>query len=133
MKPGILAGSLLTCLVLSAPLSAQQVSTRVIVRSNPSPHHVIVDRGYSSYRGRDDDRYRRPEARRAGVEREAPRMIVVERVPAYRRAAYQARREYRRVTLYYVNGRYYDRYVAAHGVRTIVVYERGGRFYDACD
>ena len=67
------------------------------------------------------------------VDRYAPRVIVVQRVAAHRHGAYRARRGYRPVTLYYVNGRYYDRYVRGHGVREAWSYERNGRYYDACD
>ncbi len=67
------------------------------------------------------------------VERYAPRVIVVERVRAHRPRTYWARRGYRPVTLYYVDGRYYDRWYGGRGVREIVVYERDGRYYEACD
>ncbi|MEO7985532.1 MAG: hypothetical protein ABI766_03285 [Gemmatimonadales bacterium] len=121
MNSGILAGSLLTGLVLTAPLSAQQISAHVVVRGGPAAGHVVVANGYSTYR------------RPVVVDRYAPRVIVVQRVAAHRRGAYLARHGYRPVTLYYVNGRYYDRYVRGHGVREVVVYERNGRYYDARD
>ena len=99
MNSGILAGSLLTGLVLTAPLSAQQISAHVVVRGGPVAGHVVVANGYSTYR------------RPVVVDRYVPRVIVVQRVAAHRHGAYRARRGYRPVTLYYVNGRYYDRYV----------------------
>ena len=44
------------------------------------------------------------------------------------------RRGYRPVTVYYWDGRYYDRPIAhRYGVRTIVVWERNGRFYQGYD
>ncbi|MGH7498378.1 MAG: hypothetical protein ACREL3_05955 [Gemmatimonadales bacterium] len=134
MNASVLAGSLLTGLILTAPLSAQQVSADVIVRGGPVAGRVIVDNGYSTYRRPPVAAYRRPEARRVVVvDRYAPRVIVVERVRAHKRVGYWARHGYRPVTLYYTDGRYYDRYVGAHGVREIVVYERNGRFYSPFD
>jgi hypothetical protein len=57
----------------------------------------------------------------------------VERVRAHRNAGYWVRQGYRPVTLYYVDGRYYDRWIGGRGVREIVVYERGGRYYEASE
>ena len=131
MNPTVLAGSLLSGLLLTAPLSAQQIAGNVFVRSGPIAGHVVVENGYSTYRRPPVAVYRHPEARR--VERYAPRAIVVERVRAHRHAGYWVRRGYRPVTLYYVDGRYYDRWIGGRGVREIVVYERGGRYYEACD
>jgi hypothetical protein len=66
--------------------------------------------------------------------REAPRLIVVERVHYNRHAKHWTRHGFRPVTVYYVNGRYYDRwYGPERSLRRIVVYERGGRYYVACD
>ena len=121
MNSGILAGSLLIGLLLTAPLSAQQISAHVVVRGGPVAGHVVVANGYSTYR------------RPVVVDRYAPRVIVVERVRAHRHRNYWGRNGYRPVTLYYVDGRYYDRWIAGPRVREIVVYERDGRYYDDCD
>jgi hypothetical protein len=134
MNATVFAGSLLTGLMLTTPVSAQQVAANVYVRGGPVSGHVIVENGYSTYRRPPVVEYRRPESRRVVVvERYAPRAIVVERVRHHRNAGYWIHRGYRPVTLYYINGRYYDRWDGGRGVREIVVYERGGRYYDACD
>jgi hypothetical protein len=134
MNATVFAGSLLTGLMLTARLSAQQVAANVYVRGGPVSGHVIVDNGYSTYRRPPVVVYRNPEPRRVVViERYAPRVIVVERFRHHRHARYWIRRGYRPVTLYYVNGRYYDRWYDGRGVRQIVVYERGGRYYAACE
>ena len=126
MNANVLAGSLLSGLVLATPLAAQQVAANVFVRSGPVSGHIVLDNGYSTYR--------RPEARRVVViERRAPRVIVVERVRAHRHEGYWVHRGYRTVTLYYVDGRYYDSWVSGRGVRAIVVYERNGRYFDSWD
>ena len=117
MHTSIAAGSLIAALSLVTPLSGQQVAARVIVRSGPVAGHVVVRDGYSTYR-------------RRVVHRPAPaRVIVVERV-AHRRG-----NKARRVTLWYYDGRYYDRYVREWPcMREVVVYERDGRYYDDdCD
>jgi hypothetical protein len=132
MKPGVFAGSLLTGLLLTGPVSAQQVAANIIVRGGPIAGHVTIADGYSSYRRPTVVEYRRPEARRmVVVERYAPRVIVVERVRHHRHANYWARHGYRPVTVYYVDGRYYDRDVRGRG-RAVVVYEHDGRYYE-CD
>lgn len=134
MNANILMGSLLTGLVLTAPVSAQQVSANVVVRGGPVAGRVFVDNGYSTYRRPPVASYRRPEPRRVVVvDRYAPRVIAVERVRARRQENYWARHGYRPVTLYFADGRYYDRYVRGYEARQIVVYERGGRFYDPCE
>jgi hypothetical protein len=133
MNATVFAGSLLSGLILTAPLSAQQVAANVYVRGGPVSGHVIVDNGYSTYRP-PAVAYRYPESRRVVVvERYAPRVIVVERFRHHRHAGYWIHHGYRPVTLYYVNGRYYDRWYGGRGVREVVVYERGGRYYDACE
>src|SRR6185295_7045417 len=68
MNTSIIAGSLIAALSLVAPLNAQQVAARVVVRSGPVAGQVVIGDGYSTYR--------RPVAYRRPVER----MIVVERV-----------------------------------------------------
>ena len=133
MNATVFAGSLLSGLMLTAPLSAQQIAANVFVRGGPIAGHVVVENGYSTYRRPPVLVYRHPEARRVVVERYAPRVIVVERARAHRHADYWARHGYRPVTLYYVDGRYYDRWVGGRGVREIVVYEQGGRYYQDCD
>ena len=134
MNATVFAGSLLSGLILTAPVSAQQVAANVFVRGGPVSGHVVVDNGYSTYRRPPVIVYRNPERRRVVVvERYAPRVIVVERVHYHRHAGYWVRHGYRPVTLYYVNGRYYDSWYNDRGVREIVVYERGGRYYDASE
>jgi hypothetical protein len=109
----------------AAPLHAQRVEAGVVVRSGPVAGHVVIRVGYSTYR--------RPPARRVVVV-ERPRIVAVERVHRHRSHKHWVRRGYRPVTLYYWDGRYYDRRVGhRHGVRTIVVWERDGRFYHDCD
>ncbi len=130
MKATVFAGSLLCGLVLTAPLAAQQVAAQVFVRSGPVAGHVVVDHGYSTYR---PPASRHPDARRVVVERRAPRVIVVERIRVRHQRAYWARNGFRPVTLYYVDGRYYDRWIGGARVREIVVYERDGRYYGDCD
>ena len=132
MNATVFAGTLLTGLVLTAPVSAQQVAASIRIGSGPVAGHVVVAQGYSSYRP--PVVYRHPDARRVVVvDRYAPRVIVVERARAHRHERYWAHHGYRPVTLYYVDGRYYDRYVRGRVVREIVVYERDGRYYDARD
>jgi hypothetical protein len=124
MKTSIVAGSLLAALSLVAPLHGQRVAADVVVRSGPVAGHVVIGNGYSTYR--------RPVAYR----RAPTRVIVVERV--YQRRHHHARQwrryGYRPVTLYYVDGRYYDRYERGWPhMREVVVYERDGRFYRECE
>jgi hypothetical protein len=134
MNATVVAGSLLSGLILTAPVSAQQVAAHVVVRGGPVSGHVIVDNGYSTYRRPPAVAYRYPEARRVVViERPAPRVIRVERFRHHRRAEYWVHHGYRPVTLFYIDGRYYDRWYGGRGVREIVVYERDGRYYDAWD
>lgn len=119
----LLAGFALT--VAAVPLHAQRVQAGVVVHSGPVAGHVIVrdryDEGYSTYR--------RPNTRRVIVV-ERPRMVVVERVHRHRPARHWTRRGYRPVTVYYWDGRYYDRWIGhRHGVREVVVWERDGRYY----
>ena len=121
--------SLLAGLVLSAaaaPVHAQRVEAGVVVHSGPVAARVIVRDGYSTYR--------RPVTRRVIVV-ERPRIVVVEKVHRHRPARHWSRRGYRPVTLYYWDGRYYDRRVGHRpGVREVLVWERDGRYYeDGCD
>ena len=124
MRTSVFAGSLLSGLVLAAsPLKAQLVSADIAFRSGPVAAHVAVVDGYSTYR-----------PRRVVYHREAPRIIVVEQVHFNRHGNHWKRHGFRPVTLYYMNGRYYDRWNGqSRGMRRIVVYERGGRYYQACD
>lgn len=133
MNATVFAVSLLTGLALSTPSSAQQVAASVVVRSGPVAGRVIVGNGYSTYRRPPVVAYRHPEARRVVIDQYAPRVIVVERVRGRGRGNYWARHGYRPVTLFYVDGRYYDRRVRGNSVGEIVVYERGGRYYEAGD
>jgi hypothetical protein len=118
MNTSIVAGSLLAALSLAAPLHAQQVAAHVVIRSGPVAGHVVVGDGYSTYR------------------RAPARIIVVERVSGRHagHARHWRKGGYREVTLWYSDGRYYDRYVRDWPpMRRVVVYERGGRFYRDCD
>jgi hypothetical protein len=126
MRTSAVTWSLIAGLLSTAvPLHAQRVEARVLVRSGPVAGHVVVRDGYSTYR--------HPAARRV-VAVERSRIIVVERVHRHRAAKHWTRRGYRPVTLYYWDGRYYDRWAGhRHGVRTIVVWERDGRYYHDCD
>lgn len=119
---GAVAWSLIAGLVTTAaPVHAQRVEAGVVVRSGPVAGHVVLRDGYSTYR--------RPTARRVVVV-ERPRVVAVERVHAHRSHKHWTRRGYRPVTVYYWDGRYYDRPIGRrHGVSTIVVWERHGRFY----
>jgi hypothetical protein len=130
MKATVFAGSLLSGLMLTAPVAAQQVAARVFVRSGPVAGHVVVDHGYSTYR---PPVSRHPDVRRVVVERRAPRVIVVERARVRHQRGYWAQHGFRPVTMYYMDGRYYDRWISGPRVREIVVYERDGRYYDDCD
>jgi hypothetical protein len=123
MRTTVFAGSLLSALVLVAGrLEAQVVSADVVVHSGSVAAHVGVIDGYSTYRPR------------PVVYRETPRLIVVERVHYSRHAKHWKRDGFRPVTVYYMNGRYYDHwYGPTRGVRRVVVYARGGRYYEACD
>jgi hypothetical protein len=116
----LLAGLVLT--VAAVPLHAQRVEAAVSVSGGPVAGHVIVRDGYSTYS--------RPYARRMYVV-EQPRIVRVERVRGHRSAKHWTRRGYRAVTVYYWDGRYYDRWVGHRpGAREVVVWERDGRYYD---
>ncbi len=115
----VAAGSLLLSLMLAAaPLQAQHVSADVVFRGGPVAGRMMVSPGYSTYR--------RPVARR---------IVVVESFRGPHHRKHWLRRGYRVVTVYYVGGRYYDRWDGfdRRDVRRIVVYERDGRYYRDCD
>jgi hypothetical protein len=131
MRTSIATGSLLTALLLGQPAQAQQVLADVVLQSGPVAGHVVIGDGYSTY-GRQRVVYRRPPVRRVVVVEQALRVIVVERA-RYRGQGEWRRFGYRPVTLYYVDGRYFDRSFNRGGVRQVVVYERGGRYYRECD
>ena len=120
----LLAGLVLTA--AAAPVQAQRVEAGVVVHSGPVAVRVIVRDGYSTYR--------RPVTRRVVVV-ERPRLVVVERIHRHRPARHWSRRGYRPITVYYWDGRYYDRWIGHRpGVREVVVWERDGRYYDdGCD
>ena len=123
MNASATARSLLAGLVLTvaAPLHAQRVEAGVVVYGGPVEGRVIVRDGYSTYR--------RPVTRRVIVV-ERPHVVVVERVNYHRSPKHWARRGYRAVTVYYWDGRYYNRRIGhRHGVREVVVWERDGRYY----
>ena len=122
MKTSIVAGSVfaasLAAMALAAPIQAQLVSADVVIRSGPVRGHVVVDDGYSTY-------HRRPVV----YERPA-RVIVVEHVYRHEHIRHWKRHGYRQARLFYVDGRYYDRYDLRHpGMREVIVYERDGRYY----
>lgn len=138
MRTGILAGSFLAGLTLiAAPLHAQRVSAEVLVRGGPVAGHVVVGDRYPAYHQR--ELYRRHPGRRVIVaERYQPRVIVVERFDRHRGKHWKRdkywKRGYRVVTVYYADGRYYDRFDPYHPrFREVIVYERGGRFYRDTD
>jgi hypothetical protein len=126
MRTSAVAWSLIAGFLSTAvPLHAQRVEAGVVVRSGPVAGHVVIRDGYSTYR--------RPTARRVVVV-ERPRTVTVERTHRHRAAKHWSRHGYRRVTLYYWDGRYYDRVVGhRRDVRTIVVWERDGHYYRDCD
>jgi hypothetical protein len=130
MRTSIATGSLLTALLLAQPAQAQQVLADVVLQSGPVAGHVLIGDAYSTY-GRQRVIYRRPPVRRVVVE-QAPRIIVVEGA-RYRGQAEWRRFGYRPVTLYYVDGRYFDRSFNRAGLRQVVVYERGGRYFRESD
>ena len=131
MNTSIVAGSLLAALTLAPPVHGQ-VAADVVVRSGPVAGHVVVGDGYSTYRR--PVVYRRAPERVIVVERYAPRVIVVERLRHHRKWRHWRDHGYRPVTLYYRDGRYYDRSDRRWAeVRQVVVYERDGRFYRDCD
>jgi hypothetical protein len=133
MRTGILAGSWLAGLALLAtPLQAQRVSAEVVLRSGPVAGHVVVEDREPTYRQREI--YRREPARRMVAQRYQPRVIVVERFDPRHGKHWNRGRHlgqgYRLVTVYYMDGRYYDRYDPHYSnAREVVVYERDGRFY----
>jgi hypothetical protein len=119
-------------LLSAAPLSAQHVDADIVVRSRPVSGRVVVDHGHSTYRRPAPVVVHRPARRVVVVERHAPRVVVVERAHRHGRhhRKWWVRRGYRPVTVYYVDGRYYDRYDRHRpGIREVVVYERDGRYY----
>jgi hypothetical protein len=134
MRTGILAGSFLAGLALmAAPLHGQRVSAEVVVRGGPVAGRVVVGERYPAYRHR--ELYRRHPGRRVVVaERYHPRVIVVERFDRHHGKPWKRdkywKRGYRLVTVYYIDGRYYDRFDTYYpDVQEVVVYERNGRFY----
>jgi hypothetical protein len=131
VRTSIATGSLLSALLLGQPAHAQQVLADVVLQTGPVAGHVVIGNGYSTY-GRQRVIYRRPPVRRVVVVERAPRVIMVERTRYHRRVEW-TRFGYRPVTLYYVDGRYFDRSFNRAGVRQVVVYERGGRYYRECD
>jgi len=127
MRTSIATGSLLSALLLAQPAQAQQVLADIVLHSGPVAGHVFIGDAYSTY-GRQRVIYRRPPVRRMVVVEQAPRIIVVEGAQ-YRGRAEWRRFGYRPVTLYYVDGRYFDRSFNRPGLRQVVVYERGGRYF----
>ena len=133
MKASVVAGSLLSGLMLIAgSMQAQQVSADVVLHGGPVAGRVVVGDGYSTYHR--PVVYRRPPVRRVVVvERPLARVVVVDRMDRHRPAAFWRRHGFRPVTLYYVDGRYFDRPIRRAHVREVLVYERDGRYYEDCD
>ena len=134
MSARIVAGSLLVALLGAAPAAAQNVAADVLVHTGPVVGQVTVGDAYATYRRRPAVIVnRRPVARPAVVVVQyAPRVIVVERLQGHRSRRAWARQGYRPVTLYYANGRYYERWSERWPhADEVVVYERGGRYYTA--
>lgn len=133
MSARIVAASLLATLLAAAPAAAQTVAAEVLVRSGPVVGQVTVGDAYAAYRRRPVIVRRYPTARPiVVVEHYAPRVVVVERLHGHRSSRAWARQGYRPVTLYYADGRYYDRWNERWPhADEVVVYERGGRFYRA--
>ena len=132
MKASVVAGALLSGLVFVAFPMQAQVSADVVLRGGSVAGQVAVGDAYSTYR-REPVVYRRPVRRVVVVERPAARLIVVDRMHRHRPVHYWRRHGFRPVTLYYVDGRYYDRPVHRPYAREVSVWEREGRFYDECD
>lgn len=124
MRTSIVAGSALAAslaaFAVAAPLQAQLVRADVVVRSGPVRGHVVIDDGYSTYRRPPVVVYERP-----------ARVIVVERFRNRGEWRRWKRHGYQQISLYYVDGRYYDR--GRSGAREVVVYERNGHYYRDCD
>ena len=126
MRSAIVVGSAAFALLLGAsPASASAQTVVIANRSLYRPVNQVV-------------------AVRRAVEQAWPRVVVVARIElggrgrgrghAYGRADERGWRAagYRPVTVYYVDGRYYDRWddrYRGRNVRQEVVYERGGRYY----
>jgi hypothetical protein len=131
MRTSIATGSLLTALLVAEPAHAQQILADVVLQNGPVAGHVVIGDAYSTY-GRQRVIYRRPPVRRVVVVERVPRIIVVERARIRGQAEWR-RFGYRPVTLYYVDGRYFDRWFNRAGLRQVVVYERGGRYFRETD
>ena len=132
MSARIVAGSLLATLLAAAPVAAQNVAADVLVHTGPVVGQVTVGDAYATYRRRPAVIvHRRPVERPVVVVATyAPRVVVIERVHGHRSGRAWARQGYRPVTLYYANGRYYDRWSERWPrADEVVVYERGGRYY----
>jgi hypothetical protein len=132
MSARIVAGSLLATLLAAAPAAAQNVAADVLVHTGPVVGQVTVGDAYATYRRRPAVIvHRRPVARPiVVVGYYAPRVVVVEQLHGHRSSRAWARQGYRPVTLYYANGRYYDRWNERWPhADEVVVYERGGRYY----
>lgn len=125
MRTKVIVGALITMASVAAPLQAQRIEAGISVHNGPIAGHVIVNDGYSSYTGEPVVHYR--PVRRVVVERYPPRVIVVERFRHKGHGKHWRKHGYRAVTVYEINGRYYDRYRS--GMREIVVYERDGRYF----
>lgn len=118
--PSLVAAPLLLIPMLAArPLHAQRVSADIVIASDPVYGRVAMRDGYSTYRTA-------PPARRVV----ARRIFLVEGVRFHSHRQW-LRHGFRPVTIYLIDGRYYDR-TLDHGrrhARLVTVYERDGRYY----
>ena len=111
---------------LAIPLGLVAVLTSSSTGAANAQTRVVIDNARPSY-----STYSRPVRRVAP----RPRVIVVERIIVDRdrnkRRDYRWWRNngYRPVTVYHVDGRFYDRWVDRRGVREVTVYRRGDRYY----
>lgn len=128
--------SLFAGLTLIGAPAAAQVRGDVIIHSGPIAGRVIIGPTYP--RPHEVVVYRPLPARRVMVvERYAPRVVVVERGhrPHGRAHGWYRRHGYRPATVYYYDGRFFDRvwydrgYAPDPRFQVVVVYERDGRFY----
>lgn len=110
----VLAAAGFALLAVAAPVNAQQVSADIHIGTVPERRVVVVER---------------EPAPRAHV-------VVVERFRGHPRGrGYWKKRGYRPVTVYYYEGRFYDRFdVRAHPrAAKVVIYRQGDRYYREWD
>ncbi|HET8650257.1 MAG TPA: hypothetical protein VFL95_09465 [Gemmatimonadales bacterium] len=110
----VFAAAGIALLAIAAPAHAQEVSADIHIGTPPARRVVVVERA------------------------PAPRehVVVVERFRGHPRGqGYWKKRGYRPVTVYYYEGRFYDRFDArAHPHATkVVIYRQGDRYYREWD